>query len=244
MNQQFWRNHAAQDVLPERGPDSSSSRLAAVGQRSLSAESSQDADLRKYMAAGQRVAQQGALLDESTGLVNVNHQPVGGVWSLMCDGSALPSEPVRRMRSKPQQGPILAQEDLRLVEKLKWNPQAEAQSAAKQHYVEQKWANAPSNMPGQSPSDQNLDTVRSRRPVEHGASSNSSINLGWNDAPPSQAPPMSERSSAPWMQEESSTSRSNRRTVGADHNKSKISWQGYGNNDPVNNPLLILCSSY
>jgi len=230
MNQQFWRNHIAQDSLPQQvqaqGPPSS--RLASFGQRSISApnsaESSQDADLRKYMPAGQRVAQRSSLLDESTGMVSMNQQPVGGVWSLMMDGSAMPVDSVRRMRSKPHQQLQLGEQDLRMVEKMKWNPQAEAQNAAKKEYVAQKWESAPSAMPGlNSNAMEQQSTSRSRGRVEHKSSSNSSINLGWSDIPPVQAPPppVSERSAAPWMHEENSTSRSSRKSVGVDHNKSK-----------------------
>lgn len=171
------------------------------------------------MPAGQKISQRGALLDESTGLMVVNQQPTGGVWSLMVDGSAIPPEPVRRMRQSPQQAPRLDDEERRLVEKMKWNPQAENLKSEKRDLIAQKWANTPSAMPGH---DQSQETVRSRRPVDNGGHSNSSISLGWNEAPRQEAPPpMSERSSAPWMQEETGTSRLSRRSVGGDHNKSK-----------------------
>jgi hypothetical protein len=141
------------------------------------------------------------------------------------DGSAMPVESVRRMRSKPHQQLQLGEQDLRMVEKMKWNPQAEAQNAAKKEYIAQKWESAPSAMPGlNSNAVEQQSTSRSRGRVEHKSSSNSSINLGWSDnTPPVQAPPppVSERSAAPWMHEENSTSRSSRKSVGVDHNKSK-----------------------
>jgi len=241
MNQQFWKNHLEQDTLPSHAPPTS--RLASFGERSLSAPSSREGDgggelMRKYMPAGQKVSGGGALIDDTTGLVNLNQQPAGGVWSLMVDSSGVPTEPVRRMRSQAQyQQQTIDPEEQRLAEKMRWNPQVEAQQAAKREHQAQKWENSTSALPGQNVQQ---DTGRSRRAVEHAPTS-----ISWNDPPPQQqvAPPTDRSTAAPWMQEDNNTGRSSRRTVGVDHNKSKVSWGGYGNNDPaqaVNEPIGVM----
>jgi len=85
-NQLFWKNHLNQETtaLPKAPDPQGPSRLASLGQRSISAPSSLETDLRKYMPAGQRVQARGAMcVDQDTGTVGLNQGSDQGVWSLV-----------------------------------------------------------------------------------------------------------------------------------------------------------------
>jgi hypothetical protein len=225
MNQLFWKNHLSQETA--------TTRLAATGQRSLSAPASSNEahppgrDLRKYMAAGQRISQRGAVLDPETGMVGMNQGSENGVWSLMVDPSAAAPAPERRMRGHAFLPDTVAEDEV-LASKMRWDPAAESREAARRDAQAARWESAPSSMPsGQAPI-----TVGKKQV----AGGQGSLNLGWESTPPSPAPPaapMATTRDAPWLRAEEAQRPSRRAVEGKDSTSSRITWQGYGVNDPV-----------
>jgi hypothetical protein len=256
MNQLlFHQNNLTQETTalgpPQGAPQGSASRFATVGQRSLSAPGSDQpapaVDLRKYMPAGARVAARGGAVDVMTGLVSMGGGQANGVWSTMVDASAqggAGGEPARRMRGRGSAPAPVSAEDLALADKMRWNPEAEAAAAARRAAASAAWegGGAASAVPV-SPQQEPPRATGKRQ----GGGATGSLSLGWTEEVAAHEPRSAEKqaqlsarpggggASAPWARENPSESgQGGRRAVeGKDSQRSKITWQGYGKNDPV-----------
>jgi hypothetical protein len=272
----FYRNHLSQETTAFRpAPDSSRGSLSSAGARSLSAPSAEllggglggglddgsaiaaadDALLRKYMPAGQRVRGPSTAVDEVTGLVGLNYDPgSGGIWAALADasvsqGSGAPA-PARRMRargSQPLQSAQAAAYDDALAAKMRWDPAAEQRKQEQRAREAAAWeaSRSPNPTGGDALGGRSSPARRARKPVAH---QSPSLNLGWPDAAAAQASgqptavsaraPAAPAAPAPWLQEDKSggaaAMRPGRRAVdGKDSQQSRITWEGYGKNDPV-----------
>jgi hypothetical protein len=161
-------------------------------------------------------------------------------------GSGAPA-PARRMRargSQPLQSAQAAAYDAALAAKMRWDPAAEQRKQEQRAREAAAWeaSRSPNSTGGDAHGGRPSPARRARKPVAH---QSPSLNLGWADAAAAQASgqpaAVSARAPAapaPWLQEGKgggvAAMRPGRRAVeGKDSQQSRITWEGYGKNDPV-----------
>ena len=169
----------------------------------------------------------------------------------MVDGAVVGQQQTRRTRAAPK---VQAYSEAEALAALpQWDPSVEARKMARQREAEARWENSqPATLPGQAQQGQggagaDGSNNPGRRKVE-GAPDNTSFSFGWEGEAarsaaatramgPTDLSSLGGGSTAPWEQEsadDAATARGGRKAVdGArDMNASRITWRGYGVNDP------------
>lgn len=172
-------------------------------------------------------------MDPETGYLNINPEQGstsnngGGAWACMMDGGVAAPAPVRRLRAQAH-APALTEG----VEVPTWDPEKEARRHARREDQALRWESSQGVALPSGPTTQ--DAQRQGRRMVENAPDATSFSFRYQAPDPASQAPIAPREDAPWQKANPEEGeRVGRRLVdGVIPTASRITWEGYGRNDP------------